>query len=80
MVWSVRKYELSIESTDKCEKTLRAKHFTPFSLIISSKYFEQTYSNRDKPTTSTVKKSWDERFQELLEYKREHGHTRVPRR
>mmetsp|Transcript_42954 Transcript_42954/g.77248 ORF Transcript_42954/g.77248 Transcript_42954/m.77248 type:complete len:94 (-) Transcript_42954:310-591(-) len=27
---------------------------------------------------STVKKSWEERFQELLEFKKVHGHTVVP--
>ena len=27
---------------------------------------------------SKIKKTWDERFQELLEFKEEHGHTIVP--
>lgn len=31
-------------------------------------------------TDPTERVSWDERFQELIKYKEEHGHMRVPRK
>ena len=35
-------------------------------------------SGYKKPTYVTPPKSWDERYQEMLEYKAQHGHVNIP--
>ncbi len=44
-----------------------------FSIVVG-----MVWSILPSPAVTAERKSWEERFQDLLRYKEEHGHTRVP--
>ncbi len=54
---------------------------TPFLLFINFPLLltvGMVWSILPTPVITVERKSWDQRFEDLLEYKEEHGHTRVP--
>jgi len=66
-------YTQFMEGKDKCSgiNDSRIK-------ILNDMGFQWNVKKRTGPMDKTKFKSWSERFQDLLEFKRTYGHTRVP--